>query len=692
MSQTFTPNPASAPGASPLPACAAPHQGQRGVTFRAVLLGLLLIPPNTYWIIYVEGIRHWNHCTAMSLFWNSIFCIFLLVLLNLFLKRYLPTARVWGRHRPGGEPAGPWRWGWHLAPVPFSQGEFITIYVMITLASALAGHDSLQLGYPVMYMQFLSESLAKGRIDARQYYPEHLTVRRDEIIKPLEWGGGSLYRAEYIEAWVGPVLWWSCFIAALGLVMICLNVLIRKQWTENEKLSYPIVQLPLAMTHDGGTWEFFRHKPLWFGFLVGAGVDIFNGLHFYYPFVPGIVVRHDAPELNLGQQFSTFPWTAIPRTLGMPLYPFLIGLGYFLPLDLSFSIWFFFLLKLLMLVVSAAAGFQPGQPKNPPFLNEQSWGAWGAIFFYVMWISRPHLTRVFRTAFNLGRGEDDSREPMSYRSALLGIVVGCAFIYWFCLQAKMTPGIIFGFFLIYFVLSIAITRVRAELGPPAHEMAGNMNAATLLYWIFGTNGLGAQNMTMMTMFWWFTGRGYRTHPMPCQLEAFKMGQVGRVDMRGLGWAMLLAMFFGGLATYWACLHWEYIYGANIMTAHNRGTFGLLRGRLDNPQGTDYVSLQAVGLGAVVTAGMIVARLRLPWWPFHPAGYAMAMNFGIEYFWTCLMISTVLKWAILRYGGHRMNRQAMPFMFGLILGEFNVGAFWSVMSVVTGMRTYDFAPG
>jgi hypothetical protein len=43
-------------------------------------------------------------------------------------------------------------------------------------------------------------------------------------------------------------------------------------------------------------------------------------------------------------------------------------------------------------------------------------------------------------------------------------------------------------------------------------------------------------------------------------------------------------------------------------------------------------------------------------------------------------------------GHRLNRQTMPFMFGLILGEFTMGAFWSVMSVVMNARTHDFAPG
>src|SRR5687767_9339139 len=63
---------------------------ERGVTWRAILIGTLLIPINTYWIIQVEGIWHTNHATGMSLFWNSVFCIFLLVLLNLVFKRYVP--------------------------------------------------------------------------------------------------------------------------------------------------------------------------------------------------------------------------------------------------------------------------------------------------------------------------------------------------------------------------------------------------------------------------------------------------------------------------------------------------------------------------------------------------------------------------------------------------------------------------
>jgi hypothetical protein len=637
---------------------------ERGVTWRSILIGTFLIPINTYWVIQVEGIWHSNHATAMSLFWNSVFCILLLVLLNLVLKRYTPR-------------------------VAFSQGEFITIFVMINLATALAGHDTLQLGFPGLSFPFwFAKPENRWGSLFNHYYPKWATVQDPEVLRGLYQGGDTLYRAEYLKAWIGPVMVWSLFILALGLVMVCMNVIIRKQWTENEKLSYPIVQLPLALTAGGGSLAFFRHRPLWFGLMAGAGLDILNGLHFYYPVVPGIVVRHDSPELQLA--FNTTPWTAI-GTIGLPLYPFIIALGYFLPVDLSFSIWFFYLFRLGMVVASAQMGFRPGEPGNPPFLNQQSLGAWFAICAYVLWISREHLAAVWQTAFGRKKVLDDSKEAMSYRSAIIGVLIGQAALLFFCLMAGMTPIMTLLFFAIFWVISIGITRVRAELGPPAHEMAG-MNATNLLVMGFGSRSVGAENLTMFTMFYWFTGRGYRSHPMPCQLEAFKMGEVSRMNMRGLGAVMMFAMFFGGLATFWACLHLQYQAGVNRMTDHNWGQYNQLASRLQSPEPADWKGMSAFGVAFAWTMMMTLARIRIPTWPFHPAGYALSLSFGVEYFWSCMLIAWMIKSLVIRYGGYQLNRQVMPFMFGLILGEYTVGAFWSAMSVVTGLRTYDFAPG
>ena len=58
---------------------------------------------------------------------------------------------------------------------------------------------------------------------------------------PLPWG-----------AWLVPLLAWASFIFAIYLMMITCMVLIRRQWMDNERLSFPLVQLPLEMIEDDG--------------------------------------------------------------------------------------------------------------------------------------------------------------------------------------------------------------------------------------------------------------------------------------------------------------------------------------------------------------------------------------------------------------------------------------------------------
>lgn len=663
--------PASSEGVATVPA--------RSVTPRILLIGTLLIFINCYWVIEVEGIWHTNHATAMSLFWNTTFFLLLLVLLNIFvLKRFFPRRA-------------------------FSQGELITCYAMMTIASALAGHDSLQLGIPAVEgfpVWFQSQQTSLGWDKFNNFYPDWAMVKDPKILRPLYEGLGSsiLYTKPHLLAWALPVFIWCCFILALGTVMICMNVILRKQWMEHEKLSYPIVQLPMAMTQEGGTLSFFQNRPFWIGIVLGASLDIWNGLATLYPTLPLMVVRHDHPSRDMGQFFTAYPWNAV-GWLPLPLYPFIIALGYFLPLDLSFSLWFFYLLKKAMLVLAAAMGVEPGHLSSFPYLTQQSFGAWFAIIGVALWTARHHFKQVWEKALHPARSPlDDSEEPMTYRTALLGILAGSGFLTWFCLKAGMSLSIILMYFGFFFLLSVGITRIRAELGPPAHEMAGNMNGSFLLTLFMGTTGVGLPNLTMMSMFWWFSGRGYRSNPMPCQLEAMKMGQQGRVNMKGMGFAMMFAMFVGGLASFWAALHLQYGAGVNMMTGHNWGEFEQVKNWSDTPVQPDFWGQIWVGMGAILALGMMWMRTRFLWWPFHPAGYAIALTFGAEYYWSCLVISTIVKYFVLRYGGYKLNRQVMPFMFGLILGEYGVGAFWSLLSIFLNhgrfinIRTYDFCPG
>jgi hypothetical protein len=58
-------------------------------------------------------------------------------------------------------------------------------------------------------------------------------------------------------------------------------------------------------------------------------------------------------------------------------------------------------------------------------------------------------------------------------------------------------------------------------------------------------------------------------------------------------------------------------------------------------------------------------------------------------WSCLFVSWLLKWLILRFGGLGAHRKATPFFLGLILGEFTMGSIWTIIGIVLGIPTYGF---
>ena len=84
----------------------------------------------------------------------------------------------------------------------------------------------------------------------------------------------------------------------------------------------------------------FHSRLFWIGFAVAAVVDIINGLNYLYPSVPYIPVR----GIRLDHYFTEKPWNAIGWT-PIRFRFFMIGMTYLLPLDLSISCWFFYILS-----------------------------------------------------------------------------------------------------------------------------------------------------------------------------------------------------------------------------------------------------------------------------------------------------------------------------------------------------------
>ena len=622
---------------------------------KAYAFGLILIPINAYWIAIVSTIHHSLNPAYSSLFIAPVFNLFFLVLLNLLLK-------------------------WALPQFAFRRAELTIIYVMLVMLCTVSGHDPMDflLGTLVHPFWFATPENEYATLFHR-YIPHWFTVRDKDVLEGFFEGDSTLYTAEHIKAWLEPVLLWSLITFVIFFILICINSIQRLQWTEREKLSYPIVQLPIEMT----TPRFFLKKLLWVGFAVSGFIEIVNGLHFLYPVVPSIPIK----GYNLGQIFTTKPWNAI-GWLPLYFYPWAIGLTFFVPLDMSFSVWFFFLFMKAQLIIGSIGGWRslPGFP----YSDYQSLGAWITLGILVLWASKKHIKGVFSKVFNKHYHVDDSKEPFSYRKAIIAIIVGMAFLVLLFHQASMSIGIVLYFFAIYFAMAIAITHARATVGLPYHEIY-HVYPQLIMVSSLGTRRIGAANLTILSFLFPYV-RDNVSHPMPSQLEGFKIAERVGIDNKKMLYAMVGGLFFAIFASFWAYLHLMYKYGAirssgYVIGIGNENFSNTLLPWLQFPKDVDGVSMSFTALASIFTIFLMFMRRRFIWWPLHPAGYALGLSHGTVWIWSAVFIGWLIKAVILKYGGLKMYRKAGPFFFGLVLGDYMVGSVWSIIGASFGIPVY-----
>ena len=639
----------------------------RAITWRSLLLGTLLVPLNAYWVVQMEIIRWSAHPTTISLFFNVIFIILVLSLLNLAVARIRP------------------RWA-------LTQAELMAIYMMLAIGSCLAGHDMVQVLAPTLVWPFRFANESNGWEGLFfQYLPKWLMVSDPNVYESYFRGNDTFYRLPYLLGWAIPVLMWSLFLSVALFVMLCINVILRKQWTQRERLSYPVIAMPLVMTEGAGEGRvpaLFRNRLFWVGF-VGAGtVHALNNLHLWFPSVPRLfsIGVGSMSYFDLGPLVTQKPWNAIGWT-PLSWYPYVIGFGMLLPVDFLFSSWFFYWVWKMERVLAVAMAWD----RDPrfPYDNNQCFGAYVMFFLYNAWLSRDYLREVFRRALGADSSVDDSDEPITYRWALLGIVLGGAFLVYFGTLLGMNWALGIAFFTIYFVLAVAITRMRAEFGTLVHDLHFT-GPDSILPEVFGTQRFSHSDLTAMSLLY-TVNRAYRGHPMPHQLEAFKLAEVTRSNLRGWYWGMVFVGVIGSLSAFWAMLHLNYDYGA---LSKSRGTFGAesytkLANWLQMPTEANTSAALAVGVGLVVSFFLQWMRTQLPWWPFHPLGFAVSGSWQMNLVWMPLMIAWVLKVLILRYGGLKLYRRSLPFFFGLILGEFTVAGVANILGILYNMPTYQF---
>ncbi|NUQ71053.1 MAG: hypothetical protein HUU17_09560 [Chthonomonadales bacterium] len=638
--------------------------------FRAYAVGVLFVVLNQLWLVEAELVR-WSLFTNAVPFCNAIASLAALIGLN-GLCRSVPG----------------------LARFRLTRPELLCVFTMICIGSALGAQQMGQLLVSFLPFPFAFAGIGnRWQTTFLPYLPRRFMVDDPGAVARFYAGNSSIYMRENWLPWLIPVGLWCAFIVVLVYTMLCINALLRRRWMVSERLTYPSVYLPIEMSSGGSFWG---NRAMQLGFGIAGGITLINGISYFWPSLPMIPIKRQ----DIDPYITTPPWTGMGN-VKISFYFFAIGLAFIMPLDLSFSLWIFYILYKLELVAVMALGIETnfssgaGFSNYPPYEHGQAFGAYMAVAAMALWAARRDLADIVQQAFRRQPQREETGDPMSGRAALLGAAGGLVLLCLFCMGMGMSPLIAVAFFALYFLLVIVITRIRAEFGFPIHDMhfMGPLNPILASA---GTTQLGPRNLVGFSMLYWFN-RTYFANPSPHVLEGMKLAEVASANQRAIARAVMLAAFIGAIGLFWSYLQRAYDLGAGTARVERwprefpGENFGRLNEWFLTPGTPNFGSLAAAGVAFLMALGMAVLRLRVAWFPLHPLGYAVANSWGMAQIWLPVLIGSVLKAMVMRYGGLRLYRTAAPFFLGLILGEMLTGSFWSLYGIAMGIRAYDFWP-
>lgn len=629
-------------------------QPPRSVRARAFLLGILLCIP-VAWLCVIAP-----QSAFFSLPVAPISVLLGLVILNVPLRVWVP------------------KWA-------FSQSDMLIIFAITSVCAAISGEWG-RVGQPHTYMFAL-----KGETDPTtrnfflKYLPDTAVIKDPNVLRDLLSGGHDLgYVWSKLDLYLPKWLFWGGLTCSLMFGMLCINSLMRGTWTEKERLAFPLIQLPMAMAEKGGSGGMWRSRAMWIAFAIMFSIDILNGLNYLYPNLPSIPVKEYVDVQTLFKQ----PPLSNMGQFSIALYPFMAAIGIFMSSDLIFSVIVFFLLRKATHIMLASYGIPQdtfsGSAVMPgaPYFDEQSWGGLFALFLTTLWVSRAYLKEVWREIVHGGKSADAG---VSHRFAFLGLIFSLAVGIGYGAYGGVPVWYMVPYIVAFFIFAIVLTRLRAQIGPPTHEFA-YFGPASLMNRFAGTNAMSDAQATWLSTAFLFINRISRTLPMPYMLEAMKMGRVHNLRQKPIFWSIAVTIVVGFFLTYF------FLQGTAYRTGQpgSSDAASYLNAMTTARHGPDLLGIGMTVLGFAIVIGLDAIRLRVPGFPLHPAGYVLAINFGVDYYWFGLLIALLVKNFVQRYYGLRGYDKLRSIALGILLGEYAAETIWMIMAAITKQSTYTIS--
>ena len=375
------------------------------------------------------------------------------------------------------------------------------------------------------------------------------------------------------------------------------------------------------------------------------------------------------------------PWVALVR--GWPLwgriYLAVIGVTYFLQLDVSFSLWFFFLFYKLQEVGILAFSIRGVSTQ------QQVMGADFVLIGFLTWMGRRHLQSVFLAVTGSAKSSAQDNQLMSYRLALAGIVVGGITFVTLFGSAGMSPLVA----IVFLILLLGLATITCWMVANAGMLLVNVGLTpfSLLTTFLGSRPIGRTNLTLLAF-----DRSVQSHwssesLMPYVMQGLRLSDQVDHHQRKLIPLMLISILIAIGIAYVCSLKFIYYQGATSLEGWVYNSFGF-RGltqaytAIQNPYDPSLSGIISAGVGGIWTGFLLFMRQRFLWWPFHPIGYIVGITYAPCHLWFSTLVGWTIKIVLLKFFGVGAYRRLQPLFLGLILGEYFMSAFWIFVGLLT----------
>ena len=653
-----------------------PDAGTRTVTLRAVLIGLVFAlalcaftPYNDFKIgaTYIAG-------TQFPI--GAVFVELLLAgVINVFCRRFAPKTA-------------------------FTRGELLTVWSLILVASGLPSSGMMRYFLPeIAAPHYMSDGTNNYESKVWATIPEWMKIH--DKAAGLAFAKGYPRGQEHIpwDAWAQPLFFWSILAFLFLMATFCLASILRKQWIENEKFSFPLVTLPLLLAEDPEPGQLapplLRAPLFWIAVASVTVIHTVRGLHQLYPSVPDITLHWD-----LWAQLVSPPWNQI-NPVDFFIFPLVIGISYLLSAEVCFSLWFFHLFYKFEILVGAINNFDMPGPVGgiayKQFHALEAFGGGVALLVWTLYSARGHLADVWEKATGGARAAriDDSGELMSYRAMLFGLIGAYAGIGVFLWLGGLNLVLILMSLLTLTLALVVISWVVCQAG--LLFMSQPYGSIDVLVGTVGTAPFKVS--ALYTLFRWEVMFLFDTREMlaPSLLEAAKVTSDSKAATRKLLGAMALTVILGFVVSLYASLYLPYYNGGGY-SLNNSYTYqwspqkplGFAAGIASVPKKPDIFTWFHLLGGFAGVLLMLVARAQLSA-GLHPIGFLCASVYSMHMLWFSIFIGWLGKALIQRYGGMKGYLGAMPFFLGLIVGDVINAMIWIVVGNLTNVG-YSVMPG